>query len=249
VLGQDGQKLSKRHGSTSVNEFRALGYLPEALVNYVALLGCSFEEGRDLYSLADLAAAFRIEKLNKASAVFDYKKLEWYNGQYVRMKSDDELAGLCAPYLAKAGLIGDPPGVAEKDRLRLAIPLVRERLSLLGGVGDSLKFLFSDIPAPSPDDLVPKKLDAAKTAAVLAALRDILAELAAPDEQAVEIRVRGLAEEFGVKLGDFLMPLRVALTGSRVSPPLFGSLRVLGVETARIRIDRAIAVLSDRSGT
>ncbi|MCL2320411.1 MAG: glutamate--tRNA ligase, partial [Treponema sp.] len=92
VMGQDGKKLSKRHGSTSMDEFRRQGCLPEALINYVAMVGCSYEEGKDLYTLEELAGRFSLDKLNKAPAVFDYKKLEWYNGQYIRMKSDAELA-------------------------------------------------------------------------------------------------------------------------------------------------------------
>jgi glutamyl-tRNA synthetase len=97
VMGQDGKKLSKRHGATSIDEFRRQGYLPEALINYVALFGASYEEGKELYTLDELAGYFSLDKLNKAPAVFDYKKLEWYNGQYIRMKSDEELAVLCLP--------------------------------------------------------------------------------------------------------------------------------------------------------
>ncbi|MCL1955613.1 MAG: glutamate--tRNA ligase, partial [Brevinematales bacterium] len=106
VMGQDGKKLSKRHGATSIDEFRRQGDLPEALINYVALLGASYEEGKDIYTLDELATRFSLEKLNKAPAVFDYKKLEWYNGQYIRMKSDDELASLCLPFAKEAGLFG-----------------------------------------------------------------------------------------------------------------------------------------------
>jgi biotin transporter BioY len=91
VNGSDGQKLSKRHGATNMNEFRSRGYLPQAIINYVAMLGCSYEEGRDLFPLEDLERLFKIEHLNKAGAVFDYKKLEWFNGQYIRLLSDEAL--------------------------------------------------------------------------------------------------------------------------------------------------------------
>ncbi|MDR0487277.1 MAG: glutamate--tRNA ligase, partial [Treponema sp.] len=109
VMGQDGKKLSKRHGATSIDEFRLKGYLPEALLNYVALLGASYEEGRDIYTPDELAERFSLEKLNKAPAVFDYKKLEWYNGQYIRMKSDQELAELSLPFAQAAGLFDGQP--------------------------------------------------------------------------------------------------------------------------------------------
>ncbi|HAO30772.1 MAG TPA: glutamate--tRNA ligase, partial [Treponema sp.] len=103
VNGSDGKKLSKRHGSTSLNEFRARGYLPQAIVNYVALLGCSYEEGKDMYTLEELGKAFRLEHLNKAPAVFDYKKLEWYNGQYIRALSDEELYKWTLPFITGTG--------------------------------------------------------------------------------------------------------------------------------------------------
>ena len=103
VNGKDGQKLSKRHGATSVDEFRARGYLPEAIINYVAMLGCSYEDGRDLYSLDELCRLFKIEHLNKSPAVFDYKKLEWYNGQYIRMLSDEALYRMTLPFITGTG--------------------------------------------------------------------------------------------------------------------------------------------------
>ena len=106
ALDLDGQKLSKRHGATSVNEFRARGYIPEALVNYVAMLGCSYEEGRDIFPLKDLEKLFKMEHLNKAGAVFDYKKLEWFNGQYMRMMSDEELFKRVLPFITRSREIG-----------------------------------------------------------------------------------------------------------------------------------------------
>ena len=102
VMGNDGHKLSKRHGATSCNEFRNNGYLKEAIINYVAMLGCSYEEGRDMFSLQELGERFNPEHINKAPAIFDYKKLEWFNGQYMRLKTDEELFELTWPFIANA---------------------------------------------------------------------------------------------------------------------------------------------------
>ncbi|HPE37517.1 MAG TPA: glutamate--tRNA ligase, partial [Spirochaetales bacterium] len=174
VLGQDGHKLSKRHGSTAVDEFRTKGYLKEALINYVAMLGCSYEDGRDLYSLEDLARLFRIEHVNKAPAVFDYVKLEWFNGQYIRAKADDELSALVTPYLASAGLVSAQPTDSERAVIMGAMPLVRERLKYLSDAPESLRFLFREPAVPLAEDMIPKKLDAARAREALAAGRELL---------------------------------------------------------------------------
>jgi len=272
VMGQDGKKLSKRHGATSVDEFRRQGYLPEALLNYVALLGASYEEGRDLFPLADLARLFKLEKLNKAPAVFDYKKLEWYNGQYIRMKSDDELASLALPYAVSGGLFApdgaeplpaDPaaaavpgapapapkfpatePSAAQKAAFVAAMPLVKERLSFLHEIPGKLRYLFAEPAVPAPEEFIPKKADLAAARKLLGFGRTFIREMAALDDAAAEELVKARAEAEGVKLGDLMMPLRVAVTGARVSPPLFGSVRILGADRTLARIDRALAALS-----
>jgi glutamyl-tRNA synthetase len=244
VMGADGKKLSKRHGATSIDEFRRQGYLPEALVNYVALLGCSYEEGRDIYSLPELAERFSLEKLNKAPAIFDYKKLEWFNAQYIRMKDDEELARLALPYAEEAGLFGPSGGSAEQLRaFSAAMPLIRERVSFLREIPEKLSFLFTDPPVPGAAEFTPKKGDPARTTALLRTGRALVAPLAEAEETAAEALVKAAADKEGVKPGDLMMPLRVAITGARVSPPLFGSLRILGVQACLDRIDRALAVL------
>jgi glutamyl-tRNA synthetase len=245
VMGQDGKKLSKRHGATSIDEFRLQGYLPEALLNYVALLGCSYEEGKDLYTLGELAERFSLEKLNKAPAVFDYKKLEWYNGQYIRMKDDTELARLALPYAEGAGLFGTAgPSPQQQAVFTAAMPLIKERVSFLREIPEKLGYLFSDPPVPAATEFIPKKADLAQTLALLKAGRELVEGLAAASEGEAEALVKARAETEGVKLGDLMMPLRVALTGERVSPPLFGSLRILGAEVCLRRVDRALAALA-----
>jgi glutamyl-tRNA synthetase len=247
VMGQDGKKLSKRHGATSIDEFRRQGYLPEALINYVALLGASYEEGKDIYTLDELAARFSLEKLNKAPAVFDYKKLEWYNGQYIRMKSDDELSSLCLPFAKEAGLFGagSEPTPQQRTVFTAAMPLVKERLVFLNEVPEKIAYLFKEPEIPAAEEFIPKKSDLANTIELLRQGLEIAKQLAEmPDDEQAENFIKAEAEKRNVKLGDLMMPLRVAVTGSRVSPPLFGSLRILGAERSLSRLQKALDKLS-----
>jgi len=227
VLGKDGHKLSKRHGATAVKEFRKAGYLPEALINYIALLGCSYEDGRDLYSLDELVRLFKIDRLNKAPAVFDYQKLEWFNGQYIRMKSDKELAELIRPYLIDAGLRTEED--PQKDRMELAaIPLIKERLKLLGDSPAIMSYLYKRLEMPPAEAFIPKRAGMDEAIMYLEECRSIIQDSNLDDIPAVEERFKEFATVIGKKLGDILMPLRVAITYSRVSPPLFESMRILG---------------------
>jgi glutamyl-tRNA synthetase len=243
VLGSDGHKLSKRHGATAVDEFRKSGYLPEALVNYVSHLGCSFEEGRDLFPLADLERLFKVERLNKAPAIFDYQKLEWYNGQYIRMKDDAALCDLVLPFLSQAGLVADPPSPEHKALVLGAMGLVKERLKFLSDAPEMMRYLFEEPPVPAAEEFIPKKLDKARAAELLAAAGALLPSCDLSDLPATEAKYRSEAERLGVKFGDLMMPLRVAVTGARVSPPLFESVRLIGIERAKARVERALLSL------
>jgi glutamyl-tRNA synthetase len=243
VLGQDGHKLSKRHGATSVNEFRKAGYLPEALINYVAHLGCSFEDGRDIFPLSDLERLFKVERINKSPAVFDYQKLEWYNGQYLRQKSDRELLDLVLPFMAEAGIVGAAPDARTTALLVAAMPLVKERLHFLADAPSMLRYLLEEPALPAVPEFIPKKLDAERAAEMLAAAAALLPSCDLDDLPATELLFRAEAERLGAKLGDLLLPLRVAVTGSRVSPPLFESIALLGLGTTLSRIERGRSAL------
>jgi len=244
VLGQDGHKLSKRHGATAVNEFRKAGYLPEALINYIAHLGCSFEEGRDMFTLEEMEKLFKLEKLNKAPAIFDYQKLEWFNGQYIRQKSDNELAALVKPYLVETGLRSEND--AEADILdRMSMPLVKERLKVLSDAPKIMSYLYGKPTLPAPEEFIPKKLDRTATVAMLKEDLKLAKEVDFGQLEAAEERFKARSVEIGAKLGDLLMPLRVAITGSRVSPPLFESMQVLGTAETISRIEAAIEMLAN----
>ncbi|MBN2533828.1 MAG: glutamate--tRNA ligase [Spirochaetales bacterium] len=244
VLGNDGHKLAKRHGSTSITEFREKGYLPEAIMNYVSLLGWSYDDSRVFFSKEDLEQLFSLEKLNKAPAVFDFKKLEWFNGQYIRKKSGKEIISLVKPYLKKAGFIHEPATEEEEKIIKGMIPLIHERLHVLSDVTELAGFLFHDPVLKDKNEFIPKRLDREKTLQVLEACAALLSDFDSRTDTENEESFRNKALELQVKLGDFLLPLRIALTGSRVSPPLFESIRLLGVEKTKERVKQALSFLS-----
>ena len=253
VNGPDGRKLGKRHGATGIDEFRRRGFLPQALVNYLALLGWSPGDDRELFRLDELERAFSLERLGRAGAVFDHRKLEWFNGQYIRMLSPARLAAAMAPYLRAAGIeLAD-------DRTVALAALLRERLSVLDEVTERAAFLAADRNL-SAEELLPKRLAAPRAAALLRAAAPLLQELtpdagettrevghrpAEADDHLLEKRLRELAAAQGVKFGDLMMTIRLAATGSRVSPPLFGSLRLLGAERVRRRLAQALSTLDE----
>lgn len=245
VMGKDGQKLSKRHGSTAVRDFREQGYLSEALLNYVSLVGWSYDGEREFFTRGELEELFTLEKINKAPGVFDYKKLDWFNGQYIRQKSDEELLALLLPYLLKAGFVTELIDAETQEKLLLLTGSAKERLKVLSDIVPLSRFLFEE---PVWEDL---SLFAAKgvslcvaTEALERADEVLKAGLASKTEIAViEEQLSALAGEMGVKVGAVFMPIRVALTASTVSLPLFDSIRLLGEERSLGRIERALAIL------
>ncbi len=240
VMGKDGQKLSKRHGSTSVVEFREKGYLPEAIINYVSMVGWAYDDKREFFTREELEKLFSLEKINKAPGVFDYKKLEWFNGQYIRKKSMEELTELVLPYLKKEGIVSDPVTEEEMETVKNMMPLMAERLHLLSDITKLSAFLFKDITGYEAAALIPKKMDAEGTLRILKEILTAIEEIVKADEQEAETIFRSMAEKLEVKLGSVLMPLRVAVTGSTVSPPIIGSVKLLGVQKTAERIKIAI---------
>ncbi len=237
VLGQDGQKLSKRHGATSVREFRAKGYLPEAIVNYISLLGWSLDDSTEFFTLDELCKVFSLQRLNKAPAVFDYKKLDWFNGMYIRKLGHQELLDQCMPFLLESSLIQEPLKEETKEILLKAMPLIQERLHYLSDAPSLLGFLFNRPMHYDIQSAVPKKMDLPAIMPILPAAIEVFKELDEKSDEELEQECRNKADEMGVKIGQFLQPVRVALTGSTVSPPLFGSMRLLGKEESLLRMD------------
>ena len=243
VMGKDGQKLSKRHGSTSMREFRFEGYLPEAIINYVSMVGWSYDDEREFFTKEDLEQLFDIKKINKAPGVFDYKKLAWFNGQYTRQKDDRELQQLLLPYLQKENIVADPPTSEEQEILDGMMPLVKERLKQLTEAADVVRFLFQEVQIDNPGELIPKKGTVEDAKAALKAGLDLLRGFGEKSDEENEELFREAAEKLEIKLGALLMPLRIAVTGSSASPPLFGSIRLLGVDVAAERVKRALQLL------
>ncbi|MEA1910594.1 MAG: glutamate--tRNA ligase family protein, partial [Spirochaetota bacterium] len=243
VMGKDGQKLSKRHGSTSVVDFRKRGYLPEAIINYVTMVGWAYDDSREFFTKDDLEKLFSLEKISKSPGVFDYKKLEWFNGQYIRKKSEADLIKEVIPYLKKDGIISEE--VTEKEMLVIKnmMSLMTERLHFMSDISELSRFLFKDIDGYTLSDIIPKKMDFEGTLKALEGARELVEGFESRTDEENEELFRKKSEEVKVKLGSMLMPLRVAISGSKVSPPIFGSLRLLGVGKALERIDHVIELL------
>jgi glutamyl-tRNA synthetase len=231
VLGMDAKPLSKRHGSTSVEAFRELGYLPEALVNYLSLLGWSKDESTTFLSREELVASFDLSRVSSNPAAFDTQKLEWMNNHYIQSLDDDELAARCMHFLTAAGLLPDPV------TLRSAMPLVRERMKTLTESVELLRFLFSD--DVTPNEKAAALIDRAPQG-YAARAADLLAAVEPWDHGTIATALDGLAESEGLNRTKGWQPVRAAVTGSNVSPPLPESLELLGRETTVARL-RAVS--------
>jgi glutamyl-tRNA synthetase len=245
ILAPGGGKLSKRHGSTAMEEFRAQGYLPEALMNYLALLGWSYDGTTEIFSRDDLLEKFSLERVHPSPGTFDYNKLRWFNQQYINhILTLDDLTLRAMPFLAEAGLIAPGPfGPEHPDYLRVrpVAALLKDRLETLAEAPDLMSYFLQ--PALEPYDtalLVPKKMTAEGTLAALEAVAAVLPSVDLEDESATEARFRALADELGLKAGSLFMPIRVAVTGRTQSPGLFETLRVIGAERVRQRVADAI---------
>ncbi|THB64652.1 MAG: glutamate--tRNA ligase [Spirochaetaceae bacterium] len=245
VMGKDGQKLSKRHGSTSLREFIAQGYLPEALINYVMLLGWSYDDKTEFFSRNELEKLFDASRISRSPSVFDYKKLDWFNGQYIRLFSDEDLVGRIIPLMQEAGIVSEPAGLADVELLSKAAPLVKERLKYLTDAPEALGFLFSAPNGLTAEDLIPKKSNPDDTLQALQFALEMLSSFEGMDETAFEQYFHDLSEKHGLKIGALMMPVRIAITGSAKSPPLFGSIDLLGTEEAIQRIQSAMTIFTN----
>jgi glutamyl-tRNA synthetase len=234
VLGSDKKKLSKRHGATSVFQFKQEGYLAEALLNFLALLGWAYDDKTELFTREKLIECFELEKIGHAPATFDLTKLEWMNSIYIRELSDDELAKRLLPFVPKADLA----------TMRAFVPIIKTRIKKLNDVVALGDFLFEEELEYDAKSLIAKGMDASSALAALRAAQTRLEKpLTYDDEEKIEAELRTAAEELGMTNGAFFGTLRVAVTGKTVSPPLMGSIRVLGRDKTLYRIARATTLL------
>lgn len=242
VMGEGNRKLSKRDPQSSLNLYREEGFLPEGLLNYLALLGWSMGEDREFFSKEQMAAAFSLDRVSANPARFDLKKCTAINADWVRALPADVLAQRVAEILVARGVLADPVPDDDARVLRAAIPLVQERMETLGQAVGMVGFLFTDEGAFTVDAADAARMLAADSIPVLSAARDALAalvEFEAPDIEAV-LRA-ALVDGLGLKPKVAFGSLRVAVTGRRVSPPLFESIALLGRDRTLARVEAALA--------
>jgi len=218
--GPDGRKLSKRHGAITVEDFREQGYIPEAFVNFMALLGWSYDDRTEVMSRDQLVERFTLERVGKSPGVFDYEKLSHLNGLYLRALPPEEYADRLVAYLRERGYEWD------EELIRRAAPLVQEKIETLGEFPAFAGFFFARV---EPDGEVDGQ--------VLPAAVETLAEVEPFEAEWIETALRGLAERLGLKPRDAFQPIRLAVTGSRVSPGLFESLELLGRDETLARLE------------
>jgi glutamyl-tRNA synthetase len=224
INGDDGKKLSKRHGALSVEAFRDDGYLPAALMNFLALLGWSYDDKTTIMSRRELIERFSLERVVPSPAVLDYKKLDWMNGMYLRALQPDEYAHFLERWLREHDI--DWP----QQRVFATAPLVQEKIEKFSQYPDFVRFLFEDVAPPEGVD-----------GKIVAAAADRLAQLPNWEAGSIEEDLRGLVDELGEKPRTTFAPIRLAVTGSKISPGLFESLELLGRDESLRRLRAAAA--------
>jgi len=254
ILGTDRSKLSKRHGATAITEYRDQGYLPQAMMNFLALLGWSLDDHTELFTKEELIHHFSIERISKTSAIFNLDKLKWMNGVYVRKLSPEELADRLLPFLER-DLPQSVKRPLSREYVKQIVPLIRERLTTLGKVESAMgamaeaaplyDFFFVDEPVYDTRLLLGKKLTKEDAVRGLEAALERLQALPF-DAQSLEDALRLLATELGLKAGDFFGLLRVATTGRTAAPPLFQTMASLGKDKCLKRIEAALKKLQDK---
>ena len=235
VLGPDGKRLSKRHGSTAVSQFRDDGYLPEALINYLALLGWSPGTEEEVFSMDDLVRVWKIEQVQSAGGKWDKERLDYFNGVWIRRLSVDELIRRLEPFVP-----------AEWDRavLKKIAPHIQERMKTLKDAQELIRFLFTDDIGFDKRLLIPKKSDRLTTLEALARARAVLSPLEPFIATVIEPPLVSLAAELNWSKKDLAGTIRMAITGRQVGPPLYQSLEVLGKEKSLRRIEAAQDMLA-----
>jgi glutamyl-tRNA synthetase len=236
ILGPDGHKLSKRHGATAVGEYRDQGYLPEALRNYLALLGWSTADSQQLFGPRELVDKFGLAGCQKNPAVFDPVKLTWMNGEYLRAMPKESLLDAALPFLTRAGM-----GGAARERLLTVVGLEQEKFKLLADVPARVDFFFKDVAYD--DAAVNKVLKAEGAGSVLAEMEGVYANVEPFAAQPIEDATRRFCEGKGLKTGKVFHPVRVAVSGRTEGPTLFGMLEILGKEEVLRRIRKARQLL------
>lgn len=220
-----------------VREFREMGYLPEAMFNFLALVGWSYDDRTEIMTREQLIERFSLERVKSSPASFSYDKLEWMNGYYIRQLAPDELAHRLVPFLRKAGF------QADFGKVRPMVPLIQERIKTLSDAVAFVDFFFLEEITYEPEALVGDKMSPRESLEALRLAYEKVAALPEFDEKTLEDALRGLAAELGLKAGQLFGIIRTAVTGKKVSPPLFGTMALLGRERTLSRMEKAIKLL------
>jgi nondiscriminating glutamyl-tRNA synthetase len=235
ILGKDHAKLSKRHGSVSVGEFRRQGFLPEALLNYLGLLGSSFADAKEVLSRAEMVDAFSLERASKSGAVFDEDKLRWLNAIYIRSCKTDDLLKRLEPFLRDACYLTE---TLDPEWLTGVIETVKDELAKLADIGDHIELFFDERYAIGPEAKLLLNSDGARR--VISAFREYLLDATGNPQDIYAAAIKFAKEKSGVKGRDLFMPVRAALTGKVKGPELDRVFAILGKSSAEKRLRRAL---------
>jgi glutamyl-tRNA synthetase len=244
ILGPDHSKLSKRHGSVSLLEYREQGYLPETMINFLSLLGWSYDDKTELMNVKEIIERFTAERICQTAAIFNKEKLDWMNGVYIRQLAPNDLVDRVMPYLEK-NLPESVKRPIDRDYVGKVMPLMQERLKTLeeSAKPETTWFFFTDEIEYDHALLPDKKLGAAGTKDMLEKVLPKLEELSDFTAEPLEALLRPLAAELGLKAGQVFAPIRTAISGLTATPPLFGMMEVLGKEKCIKRIKDALVFL------
>jgi glutamyl-tRNA synthetase len=239
ILGPGRDKLSKRHGAVSVVEYQKAGYLPEAMLNFLARMGWSYDDKQEIFSKSELIEKFSLEGVTKSGAVYDLKKLNHLNAIYIRQRPLGEVVDLSIPFLVEVGLVRNEDLPARREALAAMIAQEKERLEHLSQIVEKLRFYFEE----------PANLE--EIAALLKKRPEVIPQIEryatfleknfSPDAAGLEESARHFAETEGVALKEITQPIRIALTGRTATPPLFAVMAILGKDASRARLKRALA--------
>ncbi|MFN2198518.1 MAG: glutamate--tRNA ligase [Anaerolineales bacterium] len=236
---RESQELMKDGFSVFLADLEGLGYLPEAVNNWIALMGWSYDDHTEFFTLADLVEKFNLAKLNSSPAAINFSKLDHFNGLHIRSLAVPDLAARLQPFFQRAGL------KADLDTLIKITPTIQERIVTLEDGPEIAGFFFRDLVDPEPADLVGKKMTPAESAAAVSAATDILTGLSEITPETAEEPLRQLADQLGLKAGQLFGILRMAVTGQKVSPPLFESMAIIGKSVVLDRLQSAQHKLDD----
>ena len=236
VLNKDRKKLSKRHGDVSVEDFRRKGYLPEGLINYLALVGWSPEDNEEIFTMEELIEKFSFDRVSKTGGIFDIEKLNWVNGHHIRRYDLDKLTNLCIPYLKEAGFVDDKFVEESFDWIKKMVETVQESLSNLSEIAEKVDIFFNNKVKPENEEAL-AMLKEEHVPSILKAFREELEQVEEIDEEFAKGIMRKIQKSTGVKGKKLFMPARIALTGNSHGPELVSIIYLLGKENIISRLD------------